>query len=254
MCKKYSERTYKLGIILITLCFASINVNSQDTLFKWTNDLEKQFLKNRQDSITWDKELFQRDMTDSLSNSKGRPFPHGAFPVPAYDLAGKFRYHGAGAGANFKNYHDKTLVYSFFYAGKTEQSKSFLGGKENEVFFMFVMLTDFIDTVNYSNASAYILSRNNPDVTCEGYFKTRSDEIDYTAFLTAARDEYAIVNMRLFNLKFGRLILIAPQKDRSLRSLQLMMPILSNTEIDDYLNRTLKQKDVMEFLLAENNL
>jgi len=78
--------------------------------------LEKQHLKNRQDSTTW-------DIDDSLTNSKGKPFPHAAFPVPKYDLAGKFRYHGACANANFKNYFNKKFVYSFFLQIKQRQTK-----------------------------------------------------------------------------------------------------------------------------------
>jgi len=86
--------------------------------------------------------LLQRDIDDSLTNSKGKPFPHGAFPVPKYDLAGKFRYHEAGANANFKNYFNKKLVYSFFLQIKTAANEVQLKEKENEVFFIFVMLTD----------------------------------------------------------------------------------------------------------------
>src|SRR5690606_37736372 len=108
---------------------------------KWNDSLEKQHLKNRQDSTKWSKELLKRDIDDSISNKKGKPFPHGAFPVPEYDYAGIFRYHGAGAGGNIREYFDKKLVYSFFFANKTESSKSILKDKENEVFFIFIMLT-----------------------------------------------------------------------------------------------------------------
>jgi hypothetical protein len=244
----------KRQIILLLLSFGTFSGFSQGTNLKWNEILEKQHLNNRQDTATWDKELLQRDINDSLSNSKGKPFPHGAFPVPKYDLAGKFRYRGAGAGGTFKNYFDKKLVYSFFFANKTAASETILKEKENEVFFLIVMLTDFIDTVNYTHGSAYLLSRNNPDVTCEGFFKTKTDEVDYMAFLTANRDEFGVVNMRLFNLKSGRIILIAPQKDHSLRSLQLTAPILSTKEVPSYLDKILIQDNVKSFFMDKGNL
>lgn len=242
-------------IILLLICFGTHFCFSQNVNLRWTDSLETQHLKNRQAATTWDKNLLQRDIDDSLSNSKGRPFPHGAFPVPIYDLAGKFRYRGAGTGGNFRNYFDKKIVYSYFFANKTTASESFLQGKDNEVFFMILMLTDFIDTVNYTHGSAFLSSRNNPDVTCEGSFKTKKgDEIDYMAFLTANRDEFAVVNMRLFNLKFGRIILIAPQKDHSLRSLQITTPILSTKEIPSYVDKTLSQDNIKTFFLDNANL
>lgn len=99
-----------------------------------------------------------------------------------------------------------------------------------------------------------IISRNNPDYIGQGFFKTKTDEIDYIAFLTANRDEYAIVNMRLFNLKNGRIILIAPQKDGSLRSMQLETPILSDKELSDYINKILQQDNVKIFFNNGNNI
>lgn len=244
----------KNHIVLLSLFFISLTAYSQNLNSGLSDSLEMQRIKNRQNSATWDRELMQRDISDSIANPKGRPFPHGAFPVPVYDLAGKFRYSGAGAGGNFKMFHDKILTYSFFFANKTEASKIYLGDMANETFFIFVMLTDYIDTVNYSHGQAYLLSRNNPDVTCEGYFRTKHDEVDFMAFLTPDRNEYAVVNMRLFNLKFGRVILIAPQKDHSLRSMQLSAPVMSNNEVDSYIDRILEQDDIKEFFLNSGSL
>ena len=240
--------------LIITFLFVSISGFSQKTNLVWSEKLEAQHLKNRQDSATWDKELMNRDLSDSLTNPKGKPFPHGAFPVPNYDLVGNFRYKGAGIGGNIKDYKDKKITYTFFFKGKTPATEKLLKGKENEVYFIFVMLTDFIDTVNYTHGSAHFTSRNNPDMVCEGFNKTKTDEIDYTAFMTANRDEFAIVNLRLFNLKHGRVILIAPQKDRTLRSLQLETPILSSDEVSNYIDKILMQENVKSFFFNKTNI
>lgn len=244
----------KLYTLFSFFILTSLSCLSQSSILDW-NEFQKQHLKNRQDSVTWDKELLQRDIDDSMGNKKGKPFPHGAFPVPKYDLAGYYRYKGAGVAKNFKNYYGKKLVYYWFFANKTEATKEILKEKQNEAFFIIVTLTNFIDTANRTHGSAFILSRNNPDVICEGHFKTlNNDEVDYMAFLTANRDEYAVVNMRLFNLKLGRILLIAPQKDHSLRSLQLAAPLMSSNEVESYLNGLLEQDKVKNFFLNSGNL
>ncbi|MEJ7738838.1 MAG: hypothetical protein WKF97_15545 [Chitinophagaceae bacterium] len=244
----------KFYIVFSFFILSSLSCLSQSSIPDWI-EFQKQHLKNRQDSATWSKELLQRDIDDSTGNQNGKPFQHGAFPVPKYELAGYFRYKGAGVAGNFKNYYGKKLVYYWFFANKTEATKEILKEKQNEAFFIIVALTNFVDTINRTHSSAFILSRNNPDVICEGYFKTlNNDEVDYMAFLTANRDEYAVVNMRLFNLKFGRIILIAPQKDHSLRSLQLATPLMSSNEVDGYLNGLLEQDKVKSFFLNSGNL
>lgn len=179
---------------------------------------------------------------------------HGPFPVPKYDLLGNYRYRGGGVGGRWKNYEGKKIVYNYFVANKTEISQEFLGNKKNEVFYTIISLTDFVDTVNFTHARSHFTSRNNPDFTCEGYYKTKENEVDYLAFLTANREQYAIVNMRLFNLKHGRVILIAPQKDGSLRSLQLSSPLLSADEMEAYIDKILKQEKVKEFFTNKANI
>lgn len=116
-------------------------------------------------------------------------------------------------------------------------------------------LTNFVDTINRTHGGSYISSRNNPDVVCEGYFKAQNnDEVDYMAFLTGNREEFAVVNMKLFDLKNGRTILVAPQKDHSLRFLQIPTPIISNTEIQNFITGVLEQEKVKTFFLNKGNL
>jgi hypothetical protein len=164
-------------------------------------------------------------------------------------LLGKESFKGVGNGGNFSgiDINGKKVLYSYFLVNKNALTQKFVGDKPNEVFFTIATLTDFIDTINYTHAGVQIISRNNPDYIGQGFFKTKEDIIDYVAFLTANRDEYAIVNMRLFNLRNGRILLIAPQKDGSLRSMQIRSPILSDKELPDYMNKVLQQDDVKSF-------
>jgi len=244
---KYFLLTF--SIFSATYCFA------QNDTAKWNKKVEEKHLKNRQDSSTWDAELLRRDI-EANKERVAKPIRYGAFPVPKYELLGKESFKGVGNGGNFSgiDVDGKKILYSYFFVNKNSFTQKFVGDKPNEVFFTIITLTDFIDTINYSHAGVQIISRNNPDYIGQGFFKTKSDEIDYTAFLTANRDEYAIVNMRLFNLKNGRIILIAPQKDGSLRSMQINPPILDDKELPNYIDTILKQEDIKHFFTDVNNI
>uniref|UniRef100_UPI00257F4286 hypothetical protein n=1 Tax=Proteiniphilum sp. UBA5510 TaxID=1947286 RepID=UPI00257F4286 len=119
-----------------------------------------------------------------------------------------------------------------------------------------MVLTDIeIDTINYSHSKNQMISRNNPDYIGQGFVKTKNGEVDYVAFLTADRNEYAIVNMRLFNLKHGRIILIAPQKDGTIRSLQLKSEqVFSIDNIESYIDDLINQKNVKDFFTSKGNI
>jgi len=243
-------------LFLTVLIFNTVTVFAQKDTTAWNSKSEEKHLKNRQDSSTWDAELLRRDI-ESNKDRAGKPIRYGAFPVPKYELLGKESFKGVGNGGNFTgiNLNGKKLLYSYFLVNKNTLTQKYIGdNKANEVFFIIVTLTDFIDTVSYTHAGVQVISRNNPDYIGQGFFKTKNDEIDYTAFLTADRNEYAIVNMRLFNLKQGRIILIAPQKDGSLRSMQIKAPILDDKELGNYIDKTIMQEDVKQFFCDTNNI
>ena len=60
--------------------------------------------------------------------------------------------------------------------------------------------------------------------------------------------------MRLFDLEDGKTILIAPQKDMSLRSMQIKSPDLSNKGIDTYTDELLKDEEVIQFFTKKGNI
>ena len=124
----------------------------------------------------------------------------------------------------------------------------------NEIYFHLLVLTDRIDTVNYTHASSIVISRNHPDYVGQGFYQTENNRIDYFAFTTQSGDSYAIINTRLFNLSDGQTILIAPQKDRTLRSMQLQMPQQFAETIDSYSEELLLRKTVREFFLGSGSI
>jgi hypothetical protein len=241
------------SLTLMTLL--TVKSIAQNTTSVWSETLEKKHLQNREDSTKWDLELFREDLkTQNTMGNTEFPMIYGTFPVPKYDLVGKYGWTGLGSGGYWKNCSDKKIVYSNFNISKNGSNEQFLGDKKNEVFFTIIVLTNFIDSINYTHRSSQIVSRNNPDFVGQGYIKTKDNKVDYTAFITANREQHALVNMRLFNLKNGRFILIAPQTDGSLRSLQLSSPILSTDEIDAYIDKILKKENVIKFFTSKGNI
>lgn len=246
------------GILLcLFFLFSCIIIGYSQKSSVWNTDKELQHLKNREDSTTWDKEMLAKDLDRVKVTGIDIPVNIGAFPVPEYKLLGENMFKGVGLAGNMVEgirLEDKRLLYAHFSANKNAITEPYIGEQPNEVFFTIVVLTDFIDTINYTHAKPHIISRNNPDYIGQGFFKTQNDRIDYLAFLTADRNEYAIVNMRLFNLKHGRTVLIAPQKNGTIRSMQIKSPLLSREEIDEYLKSLVEETKVKAFFLSPGNI
>lgn len=216
-------------------------------------------LSNRENPATWDSALYLSDRHDR--GDYNLPFTSGVFPVPKYDLHGEGSFKGlgnfgypGGEGMELK-IGDKTILFNSFFVKENTLNEAYLDSeKKDEIFFHIVVLTDFVDTINYTHTMSEVVSRNHPDYIAQGFYKTLNDRIDYAAFITADRRAYAIVNMRLFDLTKGKTILIAPQKDQSLRSMQIDSPPLSSAEIEAYMKALVQEKRVREFFVGEGSI
>lgn len=244
--------------ILLILFFPFFSCNAQ----KWTNKEKEQLKINRENPKTWDDELIKNDFDsnkyfDSIKVEK-QPFRLSVFPVPKYDLIGKNSFKGLSNGANFSyKIANKNLVNAFFVSAKNDFNKDQLKEKDNEVFFNIIVLSNFYDdtNINAENFQANIVSRNHPDYIGQGMIKTKNEKIEFIAFITAERKQFAIVNLRLFDLELGRTILIAPQKDGSLRSMQIKsVEILESKNLKNYNNEILNDKKIIEFFNNPNTI
>lgn len=226
----------------------------------WTDSLFNMHLQDREDSSTWDQEMFQNDLNQTRPNAE-LPFTTGVFPTPEYNRIGKNSFKGVGnfafpGGKDMELYVEgKTILFNSFFAGKNRFNQAYMDSTDSsEVFFHILVLTDWVDTVNYSHLMSEVVSRNHPDYLAQGYYKTQNNRIDYTAFITADRNAYAIVNMRLFDLTKGKTILVAPQKNKSLRTMQIQSPKLSQKQVETYTKDLLKQKKAIDFFTAQGNI
>ena len=240
------------GYCMTIFLLFSFACNEKNDPIKWDSVMAKNQISEREDSKTWDSIMFASDIRNMV-NISDLPMISGVFPVPHYDRVGKNSFKGVGNfgypggdGAEIK-VNDKSILYNSSFAGTNFLNAQFTSGKKNEVFFHIILLTDTVDTTNYSHTGSEIISRNHPNYIGQGFYRTKSQKIEYMAFQTADRRSYAIVNMRLFDLTLGKTILIAPQADATLRSMQIDSPALSSEEIEAYTDSLIHQPVIRNF-------
>ena len=246
-------------LLLLLLCASDIAAQTPDKGIVWTPVRQKQHLLDREDSTKWDRELLNDDLEylHDTTYVRSRPIKDGVWPTPRYEILGDTTYNGNGFWPQYRKFGNNNLFYTSFFTGTTRlTAQYFPKDQSDEVFFLIVVLSDVkVDTVDYSHTQNAVISRNNPDYIGEGFVKTVNDEIDYLSFITADRNAYAVVNMRLFDLRYGRVVLVAPQKDGSLRSMQLDPGhILSSKDVAGYVDELLKKQSVADFFSAAGNI
>lgn len=256
LTRKSEYKMNKLKTLSILLFLLnSINAFSQNkNLFVWNREFKIENKLNREDSTKIEKKLFEQDL--ELFNLKSEPFNYGVFPVPEYDLIGKNSFDGLGNTGEYNGIKlkDKNIVYNSFFVNKCDVNEKYLNDKPNEVYFIIIVLTDILEDKDFTKSDSQVISRNHPNYIGQGYFKTLNNQIDYVSFLTADRNSYSIVNMRLFDLTIGEVILIAPQKDGSLRSMQIKSELLSSKDVRNYVENLLNEKKIVDFFTKSGNI
>lgn len=242
-----------MKFILPFLLFFKITVfaQSSETL---KNVRAKQLQVQNQEEYL-DFERMKKELSEKDGISKG-PFTFGIFPYPDYDSISNKTFSGIGTSANFYgiNLKGKKIVYTSFSENKNKLNSYRINGN-NRIFFTILVLTDYIDEKDFSSMKTQIVSRNFPDVIGQGFIKTQQNKIDFSAFATIENDEFAIVNMKLYNLKYGNFILIAPQKDGSLRSLQIKpQSELTSDILKKYIEDFLETKQAIEFFINDKTI
>ncbi|MGN7866031.1 hypothetical protein [Chryseobacterium sp. 22458] len=197
-------------------------------------------------------------MEEELRNQTkdDKPLTYGIFPYPVYDSIQKDGFRGAGTYGNFfgLDLKGKKIVYSSF-GEKRSDLNSHKVKDQDRIFFTILVLTDFIDTKEYTSNKTQIVSRNFPDMIGQGFIKTSRNKIDFTAFTTLENDDFAIVNMKLYHLKYGNVILIAPQKDGSLRSMQISSrPDLTAETLKQFVQQLILKPEITDFFINENTI
>ena len=245
------QTTFLFTLLLLNSIFAF----SQELGSKTLEEIRLKQIENINNPELWDMERMKGDIKDI---NERHPIRDGAFPVPHYNSLLGFSYKGGGVVSNHfarsvpegkLEVQGKEIVFSSFHIGNSPLYKE---GKRNTTFFTVITVIDTVDTNNFAFGSSYFLSRNHPDYGGEGSFITKDNKVEFVAFTTPDKGSFAIVNMRLFHLEYGNIILITPQKDGSFRSLQIQGSVPPAEGSFDYIKRdVLQREEVIHFLTAE---
>ena len=243
------QTTFLFALLLLN----SIYSFSQELGSKTLEEIRLKQIENIKNPELWDMERMKGDIMDI---NERLPIRFGAFPVPHYDSLGTYK-----GGGFFNNIlarsvpeyrlavEDKEIVFSSFYIGNSPFYKE---ENRNKVFFTVITVIDTLTTDNFALGTSEIFSRNHPDYGGEGSFITKDNRVEFVAFTTPDKGSFAIVNMRLFHLEYGNIILVTPQKDCSFRSLQIKGSVPPSEGCFEYIkSNVLQREEVIKFLTAE---
>ena len=177
---------------------------------------------------------------------KDVPIHFTAFPTLNYESAGN-----ANKPLTI-DFQRKKLITESISLGKDKHNahRFTYESKKDEIVFTIIVLSNEID----STQTSYVSSRNHPNYIAEGSIKSNNKPIDSVSIQNADDSAYSIVSMRLFNLNFGQVVIVAPQKDDTLRFLQIQREFLSNKDLEEYLKELIKQEKIKTFLTMEGNI
>ena len=242
-------------IFFALLLLHSMYSFSQDLGTKTLEEIRVKQIENIKNPELWDMERMKN--LDIQPINEREPIRFGAFPVPHYSSLG-FNYGGGGEVNNRMarslpdyriNVKDKEIVFASFHIGN---SPLYEEEKRNKAFFTVISVIDTVDTNNFALGTARIISRNHPDYTGQGSFITKDNKVEYVAFATPDKGSFAIVNMRLFHLEYGNIILVTPQKDGSFRSLQIQGSVPPAEGSFEYIKtNVLQREEVIKFFTAQ---
>ena len=186
----------KIYLIILIISNFSLSQNKEWNL----NQLQKKNIKHL-DSINWNVKLFNQDKTTYKQYKeyfKGLPLTISAFPVADYEYA--------VASESFKLTLD-SISYKGINIGYFKDENS------EEVTYELTLV--FLSNQAESNENSFVQSRNYPYLTAEGTFTEFNTKYDWVFTKSPDGFSFIMLNMKLFDLRFGKTILIIPQKDGS---------------------------------------
>lgn len=186
----------KIYLIILIISNFSLSQNKEWNL----NQLQKRNITHL-DSINWNVKLFNQDKTTYKQYKeyfKRLPLTISAFPVADYEYA--------VASESFKLTLD-SISYKGINIGYFKDENS------EEVTYELTLV--FLSNQAESNENSFVQSRNYPYLTAEGTFTEFNTKYDWVFTKSPDGFSFIMLNMKLFDLRFGKTILVIPQKDGS---------------------------------------
>ena len=237
-------------LLVFSSCNSKAKKEQLDEKMEWNWDIEKakKQAESFNDSTKWERNTLKMEV--EILHKYPRldlPLFESPFPTPEYSSPGN------GNGNIETEIGGKKIAGHYVIIGNGEHSAHLFKNPNDEYFTYFTILTisDGKDLGNPVSAT----SRNHPHYLSQGSLNTSSESrVDWIAVQLADKNAYAIVNSRFFDLRVGRLILAAPQKDGSIRFYQTDAPPLNNEDREKYLESLKVNDTVINFFSNKNNI
>lgn len=227
--------------LLILAC--QDNKNGITELAKEQNKNQEQLSKiayNHQDSTKWDVNLLQQDIETYhkyVEVFQDYPLNKSPFPVAEYDYA--------VSSIPFSISID-SIVLKGITIGEYENPDS------EKIITKLCLL--FLTNDLEAEETTMVESRNYPYLTAQGRCKVKNNRLDWV--FTASPDGFStlLLNMKLFDLRFGETILIYPQTDQSFLYHQLKESPNRYTNFETFKSKILSYEMVANQLKSKHNL
>jgi hypothetical protein len=212
---------YPLFLIVSFLLYACTN-NNQHKLDFYPKKMKE---VNREKDIDW--EQFQNDLK-FVKEGKDLPLSYGVFPVSEYYSSGN------GNVEKILKIDNNQFIQQSVFVYQGDYNANFFDGVDDQdqelAFFTLLVKTAHQDSANQIMSS----SRNHPTYLAQG---TIIDEKNQTIKWLASHNsdenkDMVIINMKYFNLTKGRLIIVYPLENGSLRFKQIDVQQKSLSELE----------------------
>jgi hypothetical protein len=223
----------------------------KESRLHWSLEDSKKYNENQFDQTKWNTKMLNKEIAyvDNDPWPTQSPITKLPYPVATYGPG----YEGYSSKGLTLEINDKIIKGGTFAVATNEHSiePKHNPDKSNIIFFNILILTD---KPKSENSSLSVSSRNYPHHTCQGRRKTSIGNIDWVAMHMATGDKFALINTKYFNLEYGQTILVAPQKDGSLRFKQVKLPTLATDEIDEQITMLGEKEDIVEFFMKPTHI
>ncbi len=233
-------RIFSAAIVLVTglLVISCQKTDQAATVSKdqWTIDKLRDRAAMQLDSSKYNNALFEQDIETYQQYAEvfnRFPLNKSPFPVAEYDYA------VASTPFTIVSQH---AIYKGVRIGAYEnpESETIL-----DKLTLIILTND-----STANENTLVESRNYPYLTAQGTFEVANNELDWV--FSASPDGYAFVmiNMKLFDLRFGETIIIYPRTDTSFVYEQLNDSPNHYQHFDDYKKQILNHPRLKHHALS----
>lgn len=207
---------------------------------EWNIEELKQLASHQLDSTKWDQKLFKQDIETYRSYSEfflEFPLNKSPFPVAEYDYA--------VSSVPFVIEKDGSIL-------KGIKIGEFDSSNDEKIIDKLTLL--ILTNDEDSKENTFVDSRNFPYLTAQGCFRVINNRFDWV--FSASPDGFStlLINMKLFDLRFGETIVIYPQTDQSFLYDQIADSPNNYRDFEDFKKSIMNRPEINTQLFSKKNI